>query len=76
MTGTQAICGHNVVAVGAPGSPARQKTESVPCAKCQEAENIQSLKWVPCPACGFIYDCQKLLPPRVDLKISCACCCR
>jgi hypothetical protein len=78
MTGTTATCGHNVTAVGAPNSPARLKTESVPCAACQDADNARRSvpKWKPCPACGFVYDATKLHPPLVPLTVSCACCCR
>ena len=34
MNSTQASCGHPVIAVGAPGSPARAACESSPCGVC------------------------------------------
>ena len=34
MNHTQASCGHNVVAVGAPGSAARMEVEGKPCERC------------------------------------------
>ena len=33
-------------------------------------------QWCPCPACGRMYDCTKIRPPRVPLTIRCACCCQ
>lgn len=76
MKATVAKCGHRIVAVGAPNSLARMKTESIPCEECQQKENAISLKWKECPACGWIYDCTKLQTPQVDLNIRCACCCQ
>lgn len=76
MTGTQAVCGHYVTAVGAPNSTARLKCESVPCPACQAKDNANLTKWKPCPACGYVYDCTVIPPPRVPADIRCACCCQ
>ena len=40
MNATKASCGHAVVAVGAPGSPARYDVESRPCKDCVDLEGI------------------------------------
>lgn len=40
MNYTKAKCGHYVIAVGAPGSEAREKCERLPCDECR------------CPDCG------------------------
>lgn len=73
MNGTQAKCGHTVTAVGAPGSLARMKCETVPCGSCRDK---QPGRWTDCPACGWIYDSHKSAPPRVPIDIRCACCCQ
>ena len=40
MNHTLASCGHYVLAIGSPGSGAREKCERMPCDRCR------------CPACG------------------------
>ena len=38
MNHTTASCGHDVIAVGAPGSIAHERCEKLPCAKCKGME--------------------------------------
>ena len=38
MNGTKATCGHFVIAVGAPGSKAREDCEYNPCDQCNQEE--------------------------------------
>lgn len=76
MDSTTASCGHSITAVGASNSIARTLACSIPCQGCQDRDNASGIKWKPCPACGYVYNCTKLLPPRVPVDIRCACCCR
>jgi hypothetical protein len=44
MNHTKASCGHSVIAVGAPGSPARERCEQEPCDGCSLDVDLQRLR--------------------------------